>query len=366
MYGEDFNPHVYELIDQTADHFHWDTKLAWNKARDAKGTTDTAGGGHSHCGGMIYLGDNWPDEYRGKMFMCNTHGRRVNMDILERKGNGYTAKHGKDFLFANQPWFRGIELKYGPDGGVYLSDWTDEGECHDADGVHRLSGRIYKITYGEVKKLGKFDVSKMADVELLKLQTHKNAWWARHARRVLRERAATGKEIDVGDVEPRFAAMPVPQQLRYLWLGDVVDDLHPDNSHPTFRGFNIGDEHIRAWTARMMTDRVREESGDVNTSLLEVFTKEAKRDQSGLVRLHLASALQKLPLEHRWELATALSQREEDVNDPVQPLMIWYGIEPAIATNRAKAVELAKATKMPKLRTFIARRLAAGKQDAEK
>ena len=25
MYGEDFNPHLYTLMSQTADHFHWDT-----------------------------------------------------------------------------------------------------------------------------------------------------------------------------------------------------------------------------------------------------------------------------------------------------------------------------------------------------
>ena len=54
---------------------------------------------------------------------------------------------------ANDPWFRGLELKYGPDGGVYLTDWSDTGECHetDADSAHRENGRIYKITYGTAK-----------------------------------------------------------------------------------------------------------------------------------------------------------------------------------------------------------------------
>ena len=54
----------------------------------------------------------------------------------------------KDFLFANDLWFRGMEMKYGPDGGVYMTDWSDIGECHenDADGAHRENGRIYKIT----------------------------------------------------------------------------------------------------------------------------------------------------------------------------------------------------------------------------
>src|SRR3712207_2089371 len=84
MYGEDFDPHLYDLIDQHADHYHWDTGKSWTESRDGKGLNDMLGGGHSHCGGMIYLGDNWPEHYRNTLFMCNTHGRRVNNDRLVR------------------------------------------------------------------------------------------------------------------------------------------------------------------------------------------------------------------------------------------------------------------------------------------
>ncbi len=47
------------------------------------------------------------------------------------------------------PWFRGIDLITGNDGGVYIADWTDVGECHENDGVHRTSGRIYKVGFGK-------------------------------------------------------------------------------------------------------------------------------------------------------------------------------------------------------------------------
>ena len=93
---------------------------------------------------MVYLGDNWPDAYRNRVFMCNLHGNRVNHDMLERHGSGYVAHHGKDFLFANDPWFRGLSLQYGPDGGVFVTDWPDTGECHNYDRVEP-SGRIYKV-----------------------------------------------------------------------------------------------------------------------------------------------------------------------------------------------------------------------------
>jgi len=31
-------------------------------------------------GGMVYLGDNWPSEYRGHFFTLNYFGRRANQE----------------------------------------------------------------------------------------------------------------------------------------------------------------------------------------------------------------------------------------------------------------------------------------------
>jgi putative heme-binding domain-containing protein len=67
--------------------------------------------------------------------------------------------------------------------------------------------------------------------------------------------------------------------------------------------------------------------------------------------------LQRLPLEARWPIATALTQRAEDANDRQQPLMIWYGIEPAVTANPAKGVELIATAKHPTVRRLVARRI---------
>ena len=153
MYGQDYNPYTYRLINEVSDHLHWPGGK-WGDSRKQTANVDRMGGGHAHCGAMIYQGDNWPDEYRGSVFMGNVHGRRLNHDLLERKGCGYVAKHGKDFLHSSDPWFRIVAVKSGPDGGVFFTDWSDQGECHDNDGVHRSSGRIYKVVYGEPRRPG--------------------------------------------------------------------------------------------------------------------------------------------------------------------------------------------------------------------
>ena len=196
------NPRVYALIDQHADHCHWDNSKAF-KNFTAPGTEDDRrGGGHAHSGLMIYQADQWPEAYRGKLLTLNFHGRRVNVERLERAGGGFVGKHEPDILFAADPWFRGIDLGYGPDGSVFVLDWSDTGECHEHDGVHRTSGRIYRIAYGEPARVDVGDVSKLGERDLVALHRHANEWFVRQARRVLAERAARGEIAGRGEDGP--------------------------------------------------------------------------------------------------------------------------------------------------------------------
>src|SRR4051794_9112020 len=113
----------------------------------------------------------------------------------------------------------------GPDG-VYLSDWHDTDECHNYDRVHP-SGRIYKITYGKPKKV-EFDLAKLSDEELVKLQTHKNEWHARQARRLLQEQANVRK-VGVRDRQMLASILDSEKQptwkLRALWAMHGIGGL---------------------------------------------------------------------------------------------------------------------------------------------
>jgi putative membrane-bound dehydrogenase-like protein len=359
MYGEDLNPHVYDLIGPHTDHQHWDTGKAWHEARDAKGKTDAAGGGHSHVGAMIYLGDNWPEKYRNTIFMCNTHGRRINNDRLQRHGSGYEGRHNPDFLHVGTPWFRGIDLRYGPDGGVYFCDWCDLGECHDHDGVHRTSGRIFKVSFGKAKAPEIRDVSKLKDAELVKVQLHRNDWYVRSARRLLQERAAAGQDMNAVHRSLRaiFRENPdVSRKLRALWCLYVTG-----GTDPAFLGevlFKEQSEHLRAWAVRLLVD-----AGPPSDRTCHALVLKSADEPSGLVRLFLASALQRLPLDKRHDLAGVLLNFQRDENDHNLPLMLWYGIEPLVATKPMQGVELAGRSRISLVRRFISRRLA---EDLEK
>ena len=85
----------------------------------------------------------------------------------------------------------------------------------------------------------------------------------------------------------------------------------------------------------------------------------AREDKSPVVRLYLASALQRLPVSDRWEILEALFAHSEDANDHNLPLMYWYAAEPLATVDAKRALQMAESTKLPNLLNFTVRRTAA-------
>ncbi|MEZ6122494.1 MAG: FG-GAP-like repeat-containing protein [Planctomycetaceae bacterium] len=187
--GQHFNPFTYDDIKTIADHAHYVGNIRdhawWGHEPKASGGTDDAGGGHAHAGAMIYLGDNWPDSFRNRIYFNNIHGNRVNCDILEKQParSEYVGHHGDDFLFANDHYYRGINLRYGPDGSVYLIDWYDKNACHRTNPEiwDRTNGRIYRVSYGAAKATPAMSLPMTAAADLLAAHEQKNEWFVRMA-----------------------------------------------------------------------------------------------------------------------------------------------------------------------------------------
>jgi putative membrane-bound dehydrogenase-like protein len=352
MFGQDVNPYCYGLIEGCADHLHW-AGGDWTSSRGGQGAHSESGGGHAHAGCMVYLGDNWPDSYRNHLFTCNIHGNRVNQDILQRHGSGYVARHATDFLLANDPWFRGLTILYGPDGGVYCSDWCDTGECHNYDQVHSNTGRIYKITYGNTATVA-VDLIRQSDEDLVRLQLHKNDWWVQHARRVLQERAHAGKLS--ATVRPALLRMLTDQadetrKLRALWALHGIGGL---DEKTQIALLDAPQETLRGWAVRLLA-----ENGSMSEEAAKRLAELARTEPAASVRLALASALQRLPTALRWAIAEALAGRAADAADPNLPLMIWYGVESLVPADPDRAARFLMGACIPLVRQYIARRLAA-------
>ena len=376
----DPNPKTYELIDQHADHYHWDHSKDWTDSRKPTAEHSQAGGGHAHSGMMIYGGTQWPEEYRGKLFTINYHGRRLNRDRLDREGSGFVGKHEADAFFAADPFFRGVELGEGPDGSVYVLDWNDTGECHENTGVVRSSGRIYKITYGNPKIVKSPNFRRELMLRSLGAQED---WFTRQGRMFLIDKASPGRGLDTAgiktlheiyrktlDRQSQLADVDVKSILVRLWalytIGGADDAV--------VQGFlKHNHEALRSWAIRILTDRLPLDTATgkrpfgpdpgLSPEILDRFVNMAMTDSSGLVRLWLASTLQRLPVTQRLALATPLVAHAEDAKDHNLPLLIWYGLIPVADSDPLGLAELGAKCKLPTTRKLIARRLA---EDLEK
>jgi len=353
--GKHFNPNVYDDIKTVADHVHWVGRKGPHAGNSRSGA---AGGGHAHAGAMIYLGgDNWPREYRDAVFMNNIHGHRTNTDRLQRSGSGYTATHGPDFLLTNDSWSQMINFRYGPDGGVHVIDWYDKNQCHSSNpDVHQKTlGRIFKISHQKDRPV-KVDLRKMSSERLVELQLHRNDWYVQHARRILQERGANP------DVHARLKQMlreqpDVTRKLRALWALHVTQGLAEQDLLALLGHEN---EYLRSWAIFLLA-----EGKNPSEAVLQQFATMARQDPSALVRLYLSSALQRVPVDKRWEVLAGLLARHEDAADHNQPLMVWYAAEPVVPLNMSRALALAFETKLPRVLAFTVQRIAAvGTQEA--
>ncbi|HSH95094.1 MAG TPA: PVC-type heme-binding CxxCH protein, partial [Roseimicrobium sp.] len=378
-------PYIYDDIKTIADHLHY----AGATPHSGNGRSSSAGGGHAHAGLMVYLGNSWPAEYRGKLFMNNIHGARMNMDIPVRAGSGFSGKHGADFLLANDKASQMMDMRYDQDGSVYVIDWYDINQCHRPDrAAHDYeNGRIFKIVYNDTKTT-KVDLQKATDEELVKHAVSDNAWLSAHARRILQERfdkAAFNPSDDSKLTRTKTEDEAVQKfsthrealvrtlrsgssesaRLKALWALHVTTGLAENLSFELFRD---KDEWLRSWAIQLLSETNEAMlkaqakqitiSPDFRKRLVKELSNLAREDKSPIVRLYLASAAQRLPVEQRWDILAGLTSHAEDATDHNLPLMAWYAGEPLVAADPARAMALALDAKLPRHLEFTARRTA--------
>ena len=351
-------PHYYEDIKTTADHVHY----AGSQGPHAgNGRSDAAGGGHAHAGMMVYLGTSWPERYRGGLFIGNIHGQRINMDVPDSRGSTFVGRHGPDFLNFNDRWSQVLNFRADPDGSVYFIDWYDKNQCHhnNMDGHDRSNGRIYKVVYNQQRKT-RVDLARASTDELVGLVTSRNEWMSRHARRLLQERGIDDSRRE--SLARQVTDAPAtPARLRALWTLHVTRPLTLAEARPFL---SSEDPWVRSWTLQALGEALPSRPADAWDSdnarnALAGLARLATEDNSPVVRRHVASLLQRIPAPARWETLAALAAHGEDAADPILPLLYWYAAEGAVVEQPDRALELIRSAKIPKLREFIARRLAA-------
>lgn len=285
-------------------------------------------GGHVTCGGVVYQADAYPKEYHDQYIAGNLLSNACYWHKMTPKGSSFTAKHGGDFLIANDPWFRPVDCFQGPDGSIYIADWYDKRAAHldPVDNWDKTNGRIYKVEYKGTKQPGEFDLAKKSSAELVEMLKHPNKWWRNEARRLLAEK---GTDKDVVEKLKKWAVEDKGVlALEALW---TLHGLQCLDDSLILKLFTHSDEFVRAWAIRLsnlaLLERfpLSQDGENLCGALYDIASKET----NPIVICQLAATIRQIPgLEFGHAILEYLVLREKKFpKDDAIPLMLWWAVE---------------------------------------
>src|SRR5204862_844306 len=137
----------------------------------------------------------FPDDWQGDFITCDFRAHRVVRFKYSEADAGFQTKEMPDLLRSTNVTFRPIDVKFGPDGGLYIADWSNpiiqHGEVDFRDPRRdKEHGRIWRVSYKGRKPAPKQDLAKATNAELLANLTSNNLFAKQQSKRLLTERGA--------------------------------------------------------------------------------------------------------------------------------------------------------------------------------
>lgn len=177
------------------------------------------------AGISYYAADQFPEAYRGTVFIGNVVTNRINHDRIEWHGSSPKGIEQPDFVWSEDNWFRPVDIELGPDGALYVADFYNRIIGHyevplTHPGRDRSSGRIWRIVYrgdaGQAPAPSVVDRTKSSVPELIADLGHANLAVRISAANQLVERG--GKEVEAAVRKVMTKSEPTRRRVHALWV----------------------------------------------------------------------------------------------------------------------------------------------------
>ncbi|MBC8001790.1 MAG: HEAT repeat domain-containing protein, partial [Opitutaceae bacterium] len=265
----------------------------------------------------IVYSRQFPDDWQGSFITCDFRANRVTRFSLQEQGAGYVTKQEPDLMRTSASTFRPIDVKLGPDGALYIADWSNpiiqHGEVDFRDPRRdKEHGRIWRVaaknrpTNPQPKLVG------AKNSELLDQLLSANSFDRSQARRVMLEKGGSTLAKDLAAWTKKQSAEPA--LLQALWMHEGINQ---PNTKLLTRLLSAKEPRIRASAVRVLAnwiDRVSNASELLAARVNDSFPR---------VRLEAVRALAKIPTAKSVDLILSV------LNQPMDPYLdyaVWLSI----------------------------------------
>jgi len=265
-----------------------------------------------------YEGSSLPERYNDRILGLNPLHNFVQVSRPDVRGSTFICVDEEKILTNSDKWFRPVDIKAGPDGSVYLADWSDSRMSHvnPIDNWHKNSGRIYRLRSKNQEPLPAFDLSTYSTGQLIALLKGNNKWFRQQAMRIFGDRQ---------DVKALPALLKLFQSgdgqaaLEALWAinlsGGFTEKIALEAlAHP--------DPYVRSWAIRLTGDQGKASPG-VGAKLETLAIQENHLEVLG----QIASSAKRLPSKQAAPIITGLLRNERVAEDNETTMFTWWAIE---------------------------------------
>lgn len=348
--GAPENPYAYELLPSIVKHKHFRA---------------------AYAGIQIYQGGVYPKDTWGHAFIGNIHDNAIHEEVLTPVGSTFKCEPRRDFLRANDGWFRPVSTQTGPDGNLWVMDWCDKYPCYqnakaNPEGVDRARGRIWRVvSTGKTQKAGEvavpsadsdkkplltesrvyqpvfktrnvgeapfpsrptkdMDLSKLATPELVKTLDDSNSWMRRMARRALIERDRPDTAAPL--LQQVIAGLPAVAEcaeavLSLQKLGLLTDSL----LEPLANSADVGHRVIAARFSNGGLWMQLAKDSDAGVRL--VVASAIRKNTARMLTKNGPPLMKRRSSYHEWQQLVETSKNDAD---QVLAFMLWQGFEPEL------------------------------------